>query len=477
MPTSLIRRFALTLLLGLLSPLAGRLHAAPQWIDEQAWSAEARRLPEVIRATHEHGLSPSHYLPDAVDAVLRQTPSAVRAATLTQAWEALAADLANGRVHGVAEWQTMPMQARPSAWQQLLPQTAEYRTLQAEYGRLLGLKAQRGSYAWLDPREHYQPPLEDRVKAQLRLRLQQAGVGDVHSETGSLREAIAHAQRRFALLPSGEMDAATIAALNVPLSTRLRQLRAVLDRLRRQRAWPADRLHINIPAFTLTQWQAGHAVANHRVIVGRTDRPTPELVADLRSIVLNPTWTVPPTIFHEDKLPALLKNPQAFSGQGFSFYRTNDGRQQAVSPASVDWAAVAGGRESLRMVQAPGPNNALGQVKFLFPNRYSVYLHDTPSRHLFDEPQRMFSSGCVRLEAPLALAGRLLAQDRRGQPIDLQRIVRSGTTTSIPLSTPLAVVLDYQTAVLSDAGELVFFNDIYGRDARWVASLDDTERF
>lgn len=179
------------------------------------------------------------------------------------------------------------------------------------------------------------------------------------------------------------------------------------------------------------------------------------------------TWTVPQKLAVQDKLPEIKKDISYLEKYGFTLYAL--GENTVVNPADVEWDKLHK-RFPYRMVQAPGPLNALGQVKFMFPNAYDVYLHDTPSRELFSKTERAFSSGCIRVSDPIELASKLL--EPNGMGIDqINEVLSSAKTTTVNLKTPVPVHIEYWTAWVDSSGKLQFRNDIYERDKPLFSAL------
>jgi L,D-transpeptidase YcbB len=290
----------------------------------------------------------------------------------------------------------------------------------------------------------------------------------------ALEQAVRRFQVRHGLAVDGIVGPATLGALNVPVEARIRQLRVNLDRrgdLDHDPALPG--ILVNIPAFEAWVLHEGSEVRTHRVIVGRVDRPTPVLSGMIEHVVLAPTWNVPPGILRNDKLPEIRPDPSYLERNRMSVMDRSTGR--AVDPASIDWIRITASEFNVRywIRQAPGPSNALGRVKFVFPNRHAVFLHDTPDRHLFDRHRRAFSSGCIRIEDAMELAEQLLASDAEWTPERLATAAESGVERWVPLAVPFPIRTVYWSAWVSSDGALHMVEDLYGLDAARAPLLSD----
>ncbi|HSR72639.1 MAG TPA: L,D-transpeptidase family protein, partial [Kiloniellales bacterium] len=190
-------------------------------------------------------------------------------------------------------------------------------------------------------------------------------------------------------------------------------------------------------------------------------------------IIVNPDWTVPPKLARQDILPKVRENPSYLAEHNFTVFSGWSAEARRLDPASIDWSGIGGKSFPYKLVQAPGPNNALGRIKFMLPNRYNVYLHDTPSRELFDRTTRAFSSGCVRLAKPLELADHLLRDQPDWDPSRLRAAIDSGRTMRINLPVSIPVYFTYFTAWVDDDGTVQFRDDVYDRDASLYAALRD----
>ena len=280
-----------------------------------------------------------------------------------------------------------------------------------------------------------------------------------------LTEAVQRFQTRHGLTDDGIVGAKTLAALNVPISERLRQLAATLERC--QPLPPVlERRHIlvNIADFTLKLYEDGELLLSMPVIVGRTYRQTPVFNSRISSLILNPGWEVPHSIATKDLLPKIQKDPDYLSRLHFRVLQGwNPGKE--IDPASINWAKLSPKRFPYRLHQDPGPDNALGRVKFPFPNPYNVYLHDTPAQELFQQETRTFSSGCIRLAEPLELAVYLLQGTPLGSMDALTEAIDSGETRkSVAIPSPIAIHIVYMTAWVDQEGVIQFRPDVYNRD-------------
>lgn len=309
------------------------------------------------------------------------------------------------------------------------------------------------------------------LRARLRAEGYRPGQGD--SFDGALRHAVQQYQLVQGLESSGAVDDATLRSLNVPAWRRLRTVRANIARFEAGDTLTTDnQIVVNIPAFNAEYYQGGRQVWSDRVIVGRTDRRTPQLASEIERVVFNPAWYVPSRIAKRDILPRASRDPAYWSRMGYLAY-DGDGRRFDVEAGAGMSRVFAD--NGLRIKQVPGPKNALGQVKFLFPNKYAVYLHDTPNKKLFGRDVRAFSSGCVRVQEPLRLAQVLFEnQVARGhdgmQSQSIDQVLAAKKTRSFELDEPVPVSTIYLTAEPLASGRVRFHDDIYRYDTAELAS-------
>ncbi len=277
----------------------------------------------------------------------------------------------------------------------------------------------------------------------------------------ALVAALQRFQARHGLAVDGRVGPATLRALNVPATQRLEQLEGAEREKRALARLLGDRyVLVNLPAYELRYVEGGEVRHAADVVIGSVEYQTPIFSHSIDHLVFNPDWMVPRSIANRSLLPQFREDPVKMAAQG---YRLLDGSGEAISPIVVDWDEVADGRLPYRVRQLPGPANALGEVKFMFPNEHAVYLHDTPTRSYFARSMRALSNGCVRVQDPMTLAELLLAPegwDRRR----IDDLVRSDRTRTVRLREPVAVHLAYITAWAEADGTVQFRNDVYGRE-------------
>lgn len=282
---------------------------------------------------------------------------------------------------------------------------------------------------------------------------------------GEVVAAVQRFQQRHGLTADGAVGPATLAALNVTVEQRIEQIRANLERARWVFYDPSSEfIVVNIAGFQAYLLRRGEIVWRSRVQVGRPYTQTPVFAAKMTYLVFNPTWTVPPGIMRNETLPAIRRDASYLAQHDMDML---DSAGKVVDPASVDWTTTRG--TEFRVVQRPGPSNALGRVKFMFPNEYSIYLHDTPSRNLFERDSRVFSHGCIRVDDVYGLAELLLGSRWDRERID--RVVAAGETQTVVLDKPLPVMLLYWTTEVDATSRISFFGDVYSRDAPVISAL------
>ncbi len=320
----------------------------------------------------------------------------------------------------------------------------------------------------------------DKRVIRLRERLGSTGdilAGNLYSELydHGVKTAVSHFQRRHGLPPDGVVGGATLKALNVPVKARVNQIRANLERAR----WvlpvlPDEFVLVDITGFSLTYIKHGKIAWETKVQVGKAYRETPVFRAEIKYLMFNPTWTVPPTILKEDVLPAIKRDPRYLQRRNL---KVIDHKGNHVDASGIDWSKYSERNFPYSIRQEAGPGNALGRIKFVLPNKHSIYLHDTPSKALFGKKKRASSSGCVRVQYPYRLAELLLDDPQNWSVAKIKKGVNAGKTRRVKLSKPVTVVFMYWTVRMDSDGGVLFRNDIYGRDRAIVEALKKPFKF
>jgi murein L,D-transpeptidase YcbB/YkuD len=469
------------------------------WSDgPQLLPSAAELLAAIPSAAVEEGFDPRsyHLLPLTVlTQRFSSTPTPQVAAELdlllSDAFMTLASHYLNGRIDPDRvddDWHIPREEAKPlrmlnqalasgrirDSLQALLPADPAYAALRSAWQDLHLLAAVGG---W--PRLSFKPPLRPgasgpEVRA-LRQRLLVSG--DLSAAEGSgetfdagLEAAVWRFQTRHGLVADRIVGLKTLAALNVPAAERARQLAVNLERWRWLPRFFGERhLRVNLPAFQLELIEKGEKVLEMRVIVGRLVRPTPAFVGRMTYLSLNPYWEVPPRLAVVDLLPKIQKDLDYLAKNGIKVFTLGGGAQR--NPAAIDWQQLGPGNFPYHLRQDPGPKNSLGRIKFIFPNEYNIYLHDTPTPELFEREQRTFSSGCIRVEKPLVLAQQLLRGTPLADPPALEAALTRAVGEIVFLPTPVPVYLLYFTAWVEADGTRNFRPDLYQRDPRLAAAL------
>jgi L,D-transpeptidase YcbB len=291
------------------------------------------------------------------------------------------------------------------------------------------------------------------VKKQLFL------LGDLTSEdhtqifNSNFESAIKSFQNRMGLSVTGSIEKNTLDQLNIPIADRIKQIMINLERLRWvPSAPPSDYLLVNIPEFRLHIFEKGNQIFDMNVIVGKTMNKTVIFEGNISSIVLNPYWNIPSSIVNKEILAHIHRDPNYLSKNNMEAIRDL-------------------GSGNLRYRQKPGPKNALGRMKFLFPNHYSIYLHDAPAKRLFEANTRAFSHGCIRVAEARKLALYILNKKEPWSEARLDEILNTNRERQIPISPPIPVFIAYFTAWVDQSGVICFRNDIYGLDKRLALEI------
>lgn len=462
----------------------------PAWTGPSCQAA-LQSLVGAIENAESHGLQARDYHLDGLLGLDRC--DATRELLATDAWLALAAHLHAGRVNPLTvapDWTA----TRPSidavallehalaegdvggALERLAPHDPLYAELRKTLARFRGY-ASHGGWAGIDVGPALRLGDSGIRVEQLRARLQLSGLLEAEAEADAdapfdqlLETAVRAFQYRANLEPDGVVGALTLAQLNQRAINRIDQIRVNLERLR----WlPEDtgerQIRVNIADFELETWADGVVERVHQVIVGQLYRSTPSFSGKITHLVFSPWWEVPHSLAVRDKLASFKRNPGTVTQRGYVMV---DRSGSIVDPADIDWKALSPRNFPYRVRQRPGPQNALGAVKFMFPNRHNVYLHDTSTPALFDRVRRSFSSGCIRVQSALDLAQWLLEPMPEWTRERIDAAAAAGIEQTVVLNEPVAVHLLYLTAVSDGHGGVRFIDDLYQRDDALITALD-----
>ena len=292
--------------------------------------------------------------------------------------------------------------------------------------------------------------------------------------TPELSAGVRAFQQRHGLTPDGALGKTTFTALTTPFAKRVRQMDLTLERWRWLPPFDTPPIIVNIPQFRLFAFRTTEDrladILPMDVIVGKTYTQTPVFESDMRYVVFRPYWDIPPSILRKEMLPKIRANPGYVAANRLQIVGGQGDDSPVVAPSPAARVGLAAG--TLRLRQMPGPDNALGLVKFMFPNVYNVYLHSTPAHRLFGETVRAFSHGCIRVSDPAALGTYVMRDEPGGWTREKVEAAMNGTKTQrVNLQHPIRVLILYGTALATEAGPVLFFDDLYGLDRKLEQQL------
>lgn len=460
----------------------------PAWVDNRRPTDRAVDAIEVLNTARQHGFDPEDYgapellaISQDVETIDKDSPERLKKvaefdAKLTAGLLAFGRDVAIGRSTS-PKW--TPQRTAPEyvaalakvadgdvkTWVDVMrPPHSEYVALQQALEALNGQKEKGG---WVTVPAALKPGSSGPAVVALRQRL--AGSGHFEGDPAAsgnydaaVEAAVTSFQELHSIKATGIVDKDTLAVLNIPLDTRMRQVALNLQRWR----WMPDDLGerhfmVNVPYFHLIAREHGKPVMDIRVVVGKVGNNTPLFSDEMETVVFSPYWNIPDSIAQGETLPAIARDPNYLARQNIEILRVSGGER--VSASDVDWDnpdALTG----YAFRQKPGSGNALGHVKFLFPNSHNVYLHDTPADNLFGKPTRAFSHGCIRVEEPEQLAKYILRDYPEWDEASIFAAMKAGVEKHVKLKDKIPVHIAYFTAWVDDNGGLHFQPDIYGYD-------------
>ena len=362
-----------------------------------------------------------------------------------------------------------------------VPNKYRYKALQKELIKYREIKA-NGGWLPISLEGTLKPGMRAQAVYALRERLRVTGdyipCVDNNSTEGfeydkCLQKAVKHFQKRNGLAVDGEVGPGTLAALNKTVDERITTILLNLDRIKWLKKRNAKRhIIINIPDFMLYFEEDGKLRQSIRTVVGTPKNPTPIFSNEVKTIVLNPYWNIPKSIIQKEMIPKLLRNSNAMAKKGIEIRRGWGKDAKLVNASSVNWSEYRySNHVPFRFAQVPGPRNALGKVKFLFPNKYAVYMHDTPAKSLFKRTKRAFSHGCIRLQKPRELLKTFASFNPNVDFEKSQAILKGKDKTYYSLKEKVPVDVIYLTAWVDYDGKLQFRNDIYNYDKMQLKSF------
>lgn len=453
--------------------------------------ARRRAFVKALQSVDAHGLPSARYSDDMVRNLLKSAKSTRDLGRveveMSRMFLAYAQDLQSGVLNGArlidgikrkpqrrdrAAQLVAFSKSSPAAYlRALAPKSPEYKRLMAEKQRLERLLG-KGGWGETVAKGKLEPGDSGARVVALRNRLISMGYmkrSASQSYDAKLQKAVQAFQIDHGLLADGVAGDATIKAVNVPVDRRLKQVIVAMERER----WLGDargqrHVLVNITDYHARIMENGKVAFKTRSVVGANthDRRTPEFSDVMEHMVINPTWNVPRSIATKEYLPMLKKNPNAVR-----HLRITDRRGQLVDRAETDFTQYTTGNFPFDIKQPPSRGNALGLVKFMFPNRHNIYLHDTPQKALFAREARAFSHGCIRLNDPFDFAYELLSKQTADPESFFKAKLNTGRETTVPLEKSLPVHIIYRTAFTQAKGRVQFRNDVYGRDAKLFDAL------
>ena len=476
------------------------------WIDNGKLSKNAYELLDELKNSIHKGLKTEDYTvfqidkdllkPDSGDSITLYSQAARTDMLLSEAFLKYAMDLSTGRVATDSLdiiWESYPKKDNfPEYLEKALEENSVSKALynlwphHESYYKLLNAYNNLSAFPetkW--PLPGHLPVLKrkDRKESIPRVKGFLSATGDLNSGDSSyltspvfdkkLENAVRQFQQRHGLKSDGIIGETTLAEMNIPLKYRLNQLLVNIDRIR---FLPADfgkrYIIVNLPGYFLEYYENDKLKLPMNVVVGKIENYTPVLKDTMSYIVFNPDWNIPNSIATDEMLPKIKSDSTYLKRNNYILLRGSYKSTDTVNPGTVKWKDITADNFPFSIIQLPGDNNALGRIKFMFPNNYDIYLHDTPANNLFNYENRAFSHGCIRVENPEALANTLL--DGQLNPREIEEILEDKKTKSVVLEKKVMVHFLYQTAWIDKNDQLQFRKDIYDIDRKSISLLNSS---
>lgn len=479
----------------------------PAWSEDHGPLGQAETLLKTIKGVNQQGLVPEYYHLEAIENLLQLARSKNRKKfliepvmlaeldlLLTDAFLMMGCHFSVGCVNPVsadADWfalnsdlevdrileEALKRNRVNEMLLALLPSQDDYTKLAQELAHHREI-ADSGGWPPVSGGPTLKKGIKDSRVIELRKRL--AVTGDLPLEgkkTGlffdkELEQAVLNFQQRHGLKADGAVGPSTLSALNVTAEERVRQIQVNMERTR----WISGNLgsryiRINIADYRLDAVDNGRTVISMAVVVGKRYWYTPVFSEKMTYLVLNPYWNVPESIVEEEILPGIRKSPDYLAKHDMKILSGSWDSTEEIDPLSINWDTITGDHFPYRLRQEPGPKNPLGRIKFMFPNKFNVYLHDTPSKNLFSKNVRAFSHGCIRIEEPMELAEYLMLSDPAWTREKIEAEIKNGVEKAVPLPVPISVHVIYLTAWVDEKSIMQFRDDVYNRDMQLYEAL------
>ena len=466
---------------------------SPFWFEDDQFNTSAYELIEVIDKIKYEGLNPKQYRYNLLlkyfnRVNLSYQDIAIADIYLTNSYILIASHFTNGLIDQESfqkNWQSIQNDIDVvnlldvaihenrliESLYSFLPQSENYVMLRNKLKMYMDIKDQGGLLKFNSNRM-IDMGMKGKDVLNLKERLRQTGdfLGAMDEDFGqNLKSAVINFQKRHGLKPDGVVGSNTKNALNIDVEKKIKTITVNMERLR----WLPQSLGdtyilVNIADYKLKVIDNKQEILNMKVIVGQEQRSTPVFSDKISYIVLNPYWNVPRSIAVKDKLPLIKEDINYLVENNYIVRKIVNGEFVEVQPEEIEWESLSEENFNYYLRQEPGPNNALGRIKFMFPNKYSVYLHDTPSQYLFLETDRSFSSGCIRLQKPFKLADFILAKDNKLDKININKILETNKEETIYLNNHIPIHILYMTAWADEFYQIHFRPDIYNRDQKLI---------
>jgi murein L,D-transpeptidase YcbB/YkuD len=452
----------------------------PIWVGNKN-NSRAAALLDALETSGIHGLPTSQYRVEELAASLRQADDAQTELLATRLFLDYAQDISSGVLEPInvdKELFVKPPRRSELALLNALSKSSPrgfFKALaptHAEYGRLLGEKIRleeilgAGDFGPSIPVATYKPGTSSKNIPLMRARLERMGYGFLGADAAydeRLVTTVKQFQTDHGLNADGVSGPGTVQAMNVSAEQRLRQVLVNLERERWMNRSRGNRhIVVNLADFSFNLYDNDRVTFTSRTVVGKAAKDrTPEFHDEMTHMVVNPTWHVPRSITGKEYLPIIKKDPGFLARRGMTMVGSNG---KSVNPANIDLTKYNEKNFPYSIKQKPSKGNALGLVKFMFPNQFNIYLHDTPSKNLFNREVRAFSHGCVRVQKPFEFAYKLLEKQTSDPKGAFQAWLNTGREQYVNLQTAVPVYLNYRTAFFGTDGRINFRDDVYGRD-------------